>query len=402
MSRLCRKDCLSCIEHKSNAGLDFTSKFSYKQVMVSLSSQNVSDMTDILFQAAEADCMDDLRRRVVDLVHDSFQSTSTIFWLIDEDNIMIDPVMCDIQDQFLLPYKSYFFKQNPFDPINIHLKDRPSVLMEQIIPQAEFHRTEYYNDFLKRQNIHRQMAVYIRQGDRLKGVLGMHRSKKENFGKNFLFMGDMIAGALSAVFEKLALKQEMDKTRGFLSMLQTDTTHGIIILDENLNCLFSNSKADHTCARLAEKYAPARIPGNTGRRIPEIIVENCRKKTAFPLLFRQRKLSRGPEESFRVKCRSVDKKISGTGKDLFMVTIEEDDPGNRISHARLKERFGLTRREIEIVSYISRGFTNLEIADTLFISEGTVKNHLKHIFSKTRATNRTQIIHKALFSDTMP
>lgn len=370
--------------------------------MVCLSPKNITDMRDIIFQAAEAACMDDLRRRVVDLVHVSFQSTSTIFWLTNEDNIMIDPVMRDIQNQFLLPYQSYFFKHNPFDPVNIHLADRPSVLMEQLIPPAEFRRTEYFNDFLKRQNIHRQMAVYICRGNRLKGVLGMHRSKKESFGEDFLFMGDMIAGSLGQVFEKLALKEEMDQTRGLFNMIREDTTHGIIILDESRDILFSNLKADQICARLAGKYTPARIPGNREKRIPAVIIEDCRQKTDFPFLFRQRILTLGPKENVRVKCRSIDKKISGTGKALFMVTLEEDDPGSRISRARLKERFGLTRREIEIVSYISRGFTNLEIADTLFISEGTVKNHLKHIFAKTGATNRTRMIHKTLFLDNVP
>ena len=246
------------------------------------------------------------------------------------------------------------------------------------------------------------MAVYICRGNRLKGVLGMHRSKKESFGENFLFMGDMIAGSLGVVFEKLALKEEIEQTRGFLNMIREDTTHGIIILDESRNLLFSNLKADRICARLAGKYIPAHISGNLEKRIPAVIIEDCRQKKEFPLLFRQRILSLTPEETVRVKCRSIDKKTSGTGKDLFMVTLEEDDPGNRISRARLKERFGLTRREIEIVSYISRGFTNLEIADTLFISEGTVKNHLKHIFAKTRATSRTRMIHKTLFSDSVP
>ena len=40
----------------------------------------------------------------------------------------------------------------------------------------------------------------------------------------------------------------------------------------------------------------------------------------------------------------------------------------------------LSTREIEILSYVATGASNKEIADTLVISEGTVKNHLiKHI-----------------------
>ncbi|MFA5903612.1 MAG: helix-turn-helix transcriptional regulator [Desulfobacula sp.] len=366
--------------------------------MISLSAQNLSDLTDISFQASEAACMDDLRKQVVDLVHTAFKSTSTIFWLTDEDNMMIDPVMRDIQNQFLLPYKSYYFKQNPFDPINISLHHRPSVLMEQLICVEDFHKTEYYNDFLKRQTIHRQMAIYIRQGNKLKGVLGMHRSVKKSFGKKFLFMGDMVAGRLTAAFEKLSLKEELGKTKDLLKMIRANTASGMILLDENRRCIFSNTRADQICSRLAGKYCPADLSGKAKVLIPAIIIEDCRKDTGAPLLFRQRKISVSPDEIYRIKCRSIDRKISGHDKDLFIVTLEDDCAIHQMNGAALKEQFGLTPREIEIISYICKGFTNLEIADTLFISQGTVKNHLKHIFAKTCATSRTHLIHKVLFS----
>ncbi len=370
--------------------------------MVSLSTQNLSDITDISFQANEAESMDDLRKQIVDIAHRAFESTSTIFWLTDEDNRMIDPVMRDIQNQFLLPYKSYYFKQNPFDPINIDLRQRSSVLMEQLISFKNFQKTEYYNDFLKPQAIHRQMAIYIRQGNKLKGVLGMHRSVKKSFGEKFLFMGDMIAGQMTAAFEKLSLMEELGKTKDFLKMIQTNTATGMILLDENRRCIFSNTKADQICSRLARTYAPFEFSGNEPGLIPGILFEDCRKTMDSPMVFKQKTLSLGPGESYFIKCQSIDRKISGASKIFFMVTLEDDRSIHQMNEAMLKDRFGLTRREIEIISYICKGFTNLEIADTLFISQGTVKNHLKHIFAKTCANSRTHLIHKAVFLNKKP
>jgi DNA-binding NarL/FixJ family response regulator len=49
---------------------------------------------------------------------------------------------------------------------------------------------------------------------------------------------------------------------------------------------------------------------------------------------------------------------------------------------------GLTAREIEIVRMIAKGFRNKEIAESLFISEGTVKVHLHSIYTKLRLNNR--------------
>jgi DNA-binding CsgD family transcriptional regulator len=54
----------------------------------------------------------------------------------------------------------------------------------------------------------------------------------------------------------------------------------------------------------------------------------------------------------------------------------------------------LTYREREIVELVEQGLTNQEIANKLFVSENTVKTHLKNIFSKTKAINRTDLVHK--------
>lgn len=50
----------------------------------------------------------------------------------------------------------------------------------------------------------------------------------------------------------------------------------------------------------------------------------------------------------------------------------------------------LTRRELEILDLVSQGFSNKEIADRLFISEKTVKNHLSSVFGKIGVDDRTE------------
>jgi len=55
----------------------------------------------------------------------------------------------------------------------------------------------------------------------------------------------------------------------------------------------------------------------------------------------------------------------------------------------------LSKRELEIISLISHGYSNKDIADRLFISTGTVKWHINNIFSKMDVKNRTQAVFKA-------
>jgi two-component system nitrate/nitrite response regulator NarL len=60
-----------------------------------------------------------------------------------------------------------------------------------------------------------------------------------------------------------------------------------------------------------------------------------------------------------------------------------------------KKQFGLTSRERDVVSAITVGCTNREIAEKFSISEQTVKHHLRNIFDKTGVSNRLEL---ALFA----
>ncbi|MFJ7977230.1 response regulator [Peribacillus sp. NPDC096379] len=50
----------------------------------------------------------------------------------------------------------------------------------------------------------------------------------------------------------------------------------------------------------------------------------------------------------------------------------------------------LTSREVDVLKYLGYGYNNKEIANTLFITEGTVKNHVSNIINKLELRDRTQ------------
>ena len=52
----------------------------------------------------------------------------------------------------------------------------------------------------------------------------------------------------------------------------------------------------------------------------------------------------------------------------------------------------LTGRELEVLALIGRGKTNGEIATELFVSEGTVKTHINHVFTKLRLRDRAAAV----------
>src|SRR6266487_3536782 len=50
----------------------------------------------------------------------------------------------------------------------------------------------------------------------------------------------------------------------------------------------------------------------------------------------------------------------------------------------------LTEREREVLTLVARGFTNKQIADTLFVSEKTARNHVSHILDKLGLSRRSE------------
>jgi DNA-binding NarL/FixJ family response regulator len=70
--------------------------------------------------------------------------------------------------------------------------------------------------------------------------------------------------------------------------------------------------------------------------------------------------------------------------------------GSRSSSKQVEMPFPeLTERELEILRLISQGLNNSEIAQKLFLSPKTVRNHITNIFSKLQVADRAQAIVRA-------
>jgi DNA-binding CsgD family transcriptional regulator len=82
-------------------------------------------------------------------------------------------------------------------------------------------------------------------------------------------------------------------------------------------------------------------------------------------------------------------------RTLAPVSASPDPEPTRALGQTFKEDFGISKREQEVIQLICRGLTNQEIADTLFISLKTVKDHNYRIFQKTGVRNRVELVQLA-------
>jgi DNA-binding NarL/FixJ family response regulator len=80
----------------------------------------------------------------------------------------------------------------------------------------------------------------------------------------------------------------------------------------------------------------------------------------------------------------------------LMATIVEQETPARISKDNDESISKLTKREYEIYMLMKGGLSNKEIAQKLFITEGTVKNYVSIIYDKLDVKDRTKAIFKTM------
>lgn len=79
------------------------------------------------------------------------------------------------------------------------------------------------------------------------------------------------------------------------------------------------------------------------------------------------------------------------GKNKSLKVNENRDLEEELDQSKIQS-LNITSREYEVLGLISQGYSNKEIAETLFLSESTIKTHVSKLLVKLDAKRRTQAI----------
>jgi DNA-binding NarL/FixJ family response regulator len=100
-----------------------------------------------------------------------------------------------------------------------------------------------------------------------------------------------------------------------------------------------------------------------------------------------------PSEQLADAIRSAAKGQSPIGPEMARKLV------NLVTHSPIAPppptASELSEREIEVLRLVAAGLSNKEIAEKLFIAEGTAKNHVSNILSKLEARDRAQAVARA-------
>ncbi len=264
-------------------------------------------------------------------------------------------------EKSMLAYLSHYAPLDPFVAsglVNRQFNDAKSIT--EVIPEVSLVKSEYACDFLRplADRIFYVLGSNIcAQGDKV-GVVGLHRRKHQ---------GDFSGHDKEVV--NILLLHMAHSIRNHHLMHGFDLTKeesGVIAVGEDGNPFYMNETA-----RLALK-------GKLAKVIPE------------PGLGRAPAFFRDGRGAWRVRTVPL-----GRGKKRGRVILLERHPPEHKLHPRLTQ-FHLSRREEEVAMLAVQGLSNLEIAQHLFITEQTVKDHLHHVFGKMKIKRRGELAARVM------
>lgn len=127
--------------------------------------------------------------------------------------------------------------------------------------------------------------------------------------------------------------------------------------------------------------------GVIGRRTPPELLCRCVRSVASGDIWVGRGVTTELVQFLRGRGTQQDSAVSRNG--------DSENPTSTSPSGSADTRFGLTKRELQIVDALVQAQTNKDIAETFGISEYTVKHHLTNIFDKLGVYNRVEL---ALFA----
>jgi DNA-binding CsgD family transcriptional regulator len=109
-------------------------------------------------------------------------------------------------------------------------------------------------------------------------------------------------------------------------------------------------------------------------------------------------LTNNKTDSFLEFCKMTraikGKFISNPKPDNVVENISKNELDKMLSDLSI-QRIGLSKRELEIIKYLSTGMTNNEIAEKTKLSDGAVRNYLSSVYKKLHTKNRTEALNIA-------
>jgi DNA-binding NarL/FixJ family response regulator len=264
--------------------------------------------------------------------------------------------------------------------------DRCAKRMSDVITWRELRASEFYADFYRPLGLDKKLAVTLPASRWSVVGVSLMRSGRD-FGERERGLLDTARETLLSSHRTALAREQLRGSFRALEYAADTASAGVILLTADDRIRFATPRAR---ALLRERFEH----GRRANRLPEEVMSWLRGE-------RRRRTELLPGEP-------PGDLVNRKGTPLVIRLV--DLPTERASALILSRSqptptaddlvgLGLTPREAAVIALVSRGLTNTQIANELFLSPQTVRKHLEHVYAKLDVTNRTaaaHVVHESL------
>jgi DNA-binding CsgD family transcriptional regulator len=352
------------------------------------------DYKNILqFLSQIQDIKTDYRYKVLKNLSTVFDFNFITFLLMNEDGMFTDTIGLNISNQLCQIYAEHYFKTDIFHPVNLSTQfmlTKKVVSISDIMPLGEFENTEYYNDFLKKENLYYEIAIPLIANNRLIGGIGIFKSKGEgDFTQRDIKLMDNLSSHISYHFNDYLEASQIKNEQLIYKNCLYQSPVGLVVLDSNRSLVNCNDIANTFCLDILNKLSNT-CSTNPVQDVINLAFSNLdfngiNSSSCLYTDFQQYK--------FKIVLSIIPHFYKGVETYYHIYIIKNSDK-EKIDLASIAQVYNLTERELEIIEHISQGLSNREIAHKLYISSHTVRTHIDNIFNKLNVSSRMAILHK--------
>jgi DNA-binding NarL/FixJ family response regulator len=369
----------------------------FSPALKEMTSRDFRDVLRVSGTALEIKEADEQLSEVLCLLEQIFKTGNNNFYFACESGRELDlkrVLSRGIDKKFFPKFRKYYHKLDPFYKV-LSFGSLPTVIVRDH-SKNKGKLVEYYNDFLKPQSIHYQMSIYLKSSHRCFGVIGLYRSSNASgFSSLDQAKADLMAPYLAGALEKALISEQKTEQDAIIDSIVSDLPYqGILVLDRSLKPIYENQYAVNALSCLNQ---PRSAQKGSAAFLPKEIEQHCKELLRFP---QPGEITEPPQQHLELICQPEHKKLSihlrlvaqKPKNPLLLVCFAPEEQESKLMD-RIRQ-YGLSQRQGEVVFLLSKGLTNKEIGDKLFISKYTVENHLKSIYEKMNVTNRTELSYR--------
>ncbi|HJW71675.1 MAG TPA: LuxR C-terminal-related transcriptional regulator [Geothrix sp.] len=177
-------------------------------------------------------------------------------------------------------------------------------------------------------------------------------------------------------------------------IIRQRATPGVLILDLEGRLVFSNDRAMDLLATISPAEAdPRELPAPV-REVFQQVRQHGGEATLtlrFPAPDHSG-MNGGVMPPCSLRAFPLGIPGSDAASNHIMVLMDRIVEKHQLDIEKARATFQLSKREAEVLNLIGLGFTNKKIAESLYLSEHTVKDHIKNLMKKLGTTSRGEVV----------